>query len=61
MNDKYIFFWNNSSVFFVDISNYKKRTQDINKLSIIISKNENTTFIKNVRTGSDKCVVGIRV
>ena len=56
MNELYIFFWNNGSVWKLDLAT-KKRT----KLSLYISEKEIQTFIVKVRTCSNKDLVCIRV
>ena len=56
MNELYIFFWNNGSVWKHDL-----KTKKMNKLSIYISEKEIQTFIVKVRTCSNENIVCIRV
>ena len=56
MNERFIFFWNAGYVWKLCL-NQKKLT----KLKLYISELEKQTFVKRVRTGSDKNTVCIRV
>tara|TARA_B110000285_G_C14536402_1_gene343032 strand:+ start:112 stop:507 length:396 start_codon:yes stop_codon:yes gene_type:complete len=56
LNNKYIFFWNVSSCWYICV-----KTQHFEKMKIYISEAETETFIKRVRTMSNDDIVCIRV
>ena len=56
MNEDFMFFWSLGNVW--SFSLQKKRLM---KLALYISEKEEQTYIKRVRCGSDKNVIGIRV
>ena len=56
MNEKYIFIWNKGHIWKIDLE-----TQERSKMDVTISEDENDTWVKRVRTGSDSSIVCIRV
>lgn len=56
MNEKYIFFWNLGSVWSLDLSSKVKK-----KLSLYVSENEISTFVKKVRCTSNPDKICIRI
>ena len=56
MNEEYKFFWNAGSIWKLCL-----KTKILTKLSLYISEEEKQTFIKRVRTGSNKDVICVRV
>ena len=56
MNERFIFFWNAGKVWKLCLKSKK-----ISQLSLYISEEEKHTFVKKIRTGSNKDIVCIRV
>ena len=56
MNQSYIFFWNLGNVWKLSLD-----TKELLQLPIYISLKETNTYVKKVRTGSDKNIICIRV
>lgn len=56
LNNKYIFFWNLSSCWYICV-----KSQHFEKMKIYISEAETDTFIKRVRTMSNDDIVCLRV
>ena len=56
MNERYIFFWNLGKVWKLDLE-----SKELSTLNIYIDENEKQTWVKKVRTGSNKYQVCIRV
>lgn len=56
MNRDYIFFWNNGKIWKLHAS-----TQVLSEIKLYVDERQIETFVKTVRTGSDRMKVAIRV
>jgi hypothetical protein len=56
MNHDYIFFWNLGNAWKLDL-----RSKKVSKLTLYVSEDETQTFIKRLRTTSDRNIICIRV
>jgi hypothetical protein len=56
MNEDYYFIWNISNVWKCDL-----KTGEFSDMKVNVSKDEDETWITNVRTGSDCKIVNIRI